>query len=260
MLLALVLIMCLAVPVVGVAEDKNSVISDLVSANHILAQKEVLDVYGHVSVRNPRNPNQYLLSRSMAPASVSESDIMTFDLDNNPVGNDKREPYLERFIDGEIYRARPDVNAIVHCHSPELIPFGVTKVPLRPLYDMTAFLASGVPIFEIRDFRTAGDKSMLVAKPELGRALAGVLGKNTVALMRGHGAVIVGTTLPQAVGRSVYLRIDAKLQMEAMVLGQPINYLEEGENVPAAVSLFGSDWDAWQDEEEDGDSDKQPQR
>lgn len=254
MLLALVSIICLGVPVFSATADKNSVVSDLALANQILDDKEVLDGYGQVSVRNPRNPNQYFLSRSMAPALVSESDIMTFDLDSNPVGNDKREPYAERFIHGEIYRARPDVNAIVNCYSPDLIPFGVTKVPLRALYHMTAFIASGVPVFEIRDFRAAGNKSMLVNNHELGQALAHVLGKNAAVLVRGHGAVIVGVSIPQAVGRSVYLQINAKLQMKAIALGQPINYLADGEDVPAAASLFELDWDAWKEEvKEDSD-------
>ena len=120
--------------------EKNAVVNDLVTANHILANKEVVDGYGHVSIRNPENPNQYFLARSMAPGLVTAADIMTFDLDSNPVGGDTRTSYAERFIHGEIYKMRPDVKAIVHSHSPELIPFGVTNLPLQPIYHMSLFL------------------------------------------------------------------------------------------------------------------------
>ncbi|MGA2990143.1 MAG: class II aldolase/adducin family protein [Candidatus Korobacteraceae bacterium] len=245
----------LAFPVASLAADKNSIIEDLVVANHILAYKDVVDGYGNVSVRNPKNPNQYFMARSMAPALVSKSDIMTFDLDNNPVGKDTREAYVERFIHGEIYRARPDVNAIVDCHSSALIPFGVTNIPLRPLSDMTAFIASGVPVFEIRDFRPAGEKNMLVNNRELGQALARVLGKGAAALMRGHGAVIVGTSLSQVAGRSFYLDINAKLEMETIALGQPVSYLEPGEGMPSSANLYRNDWEAWKNEVEEDEED-----
>jgi HCOMODA/2-hydroxy-3-carboxy-muconic semialdehyde decarboxylase len=189
----------------------------------------------------------------MAPALVTDSDIMTFDLDSNPVGNDSRTPYLERFIHGEIYRVRPDVQAIVHCHSPELIPFADTGIPLRPLYHMSAFLAAGVPIYEIRDFRAAGDKSMLVHDRELGKALAHLLGKSNALLMRGHGGVVVATNLPQVVGRGVYLQTNAKLQAEAMALGRPITYLEPDEDPGGlTVSGYGRNWEIWKHEVEAG--------
>ena len=174
MLLSFISIICFGVPAVSAAADKNSVVSDLVLANQILDEKEVLDGYGQVSVRNPRNPNQYFLSRSMAPALVSESDIMTFDLDNNPVGNEKREPM-------RVLHRRRDLSCSSGCkrnrqrYSPDLTPFRVTKVPLRALNQMTAFIASGVPVFEIRDFRAACNKSMLADNHELGQALARVL-------------------------------------------------------------------------------------
>jgi len=251
----------LAVPALAAAapaatiksNETESAIPELVLANHVLAAKDVVDGYGHVSTRHPNFAGRYLLARSMAPALVTAADIMTFDLDSNALGNDSRQPYLERFIHGEIYRVRPDVKAIVHCHSPELIPFADTGVELRPLYHMSAFLAAGVPIFEIRDWRTAGDKSMLVHSRELGEALARVLGKSDALLMRGHGAVIVAATLPQVVGRSVYLQVNAKLQAEAMALGRPINYLQPDEDPGGpAVTFYGRNWEIWKQEAEAG--------
>jgi len=244
-----------AVPVLAAAApaESDSTVHELVLANHVLAAKEVVDGYGHVSTRHPTYANRYFLARSMAPALVTDADIMTFDLDSNALGSDSRTPYLERFIHGEIYRARPDVKAVVHCHSPELIPFADTGIQLRPLYHMSAFLGAGTPIFEIRDFRTAGDKSMLVHNRELGQALARVLGKSDALLMRGHGGVVVAGTLPQVVGRGVYLQINAKLQAEAMALGKPINYLglDEDPGGPP-VSSYGRNWEIWKREVEAG--------
>jgi HCOMODA/2-hydroxy-3-carboxy-muconic semialdehyde decarboxylase len=244
----------LAMPLLAFpAPAENDSIHELAIANHILAAKDVVDGYGHVSVRHPAYAGRYLLARSMAPALVTDSDIMTFDLDSNPLGNDTRQAYLERFIHGEIYRVRPDVKAIVHCHSPELIPFADTGIPLRPLYHMSAFLGAGTPIFEIRDFRAANDKSMLVHNRELGKALAGVLGKSNALLMRGHGGVVVASSLPQVVGRGVYLQINAKLEAEALALGRPINYLEPDEDPGGPpVSSYGRNWEIWKHEVEAG--------
>lgn len=251
-----------SVPIAGLAmpalaapatTEVDSAIHDLVLANHILAAKEVVDGYGHVSLRHPNDANRYLLSRSMAPALVTDADIMTFDLDSNALGNDTRTPYLERFIHGEIYRVRPDVKAIVHCHSPELIPFADTGIQLRPLYHMSAFLGAGTPIFEIRDFRAANDKSMLVHNRELGQALARALGKSDALLMRGHGGVVVAGTLAQVVGRGVYLQINAKLQAEAMALGKPVKYLDPDEDPGGPpVSGYGRNWEIWKHEVEAG--------
>lgn len=235
------------------APSESDSLHELVLANHVLAAKDVVDGYGHVSLRDPNFANRYWLARSMAPALVTEADIMSFDLDSNPLGGDSRQPYLERFIHGEIYRVRPDVKAIVHCHSPELIPFADTGIQLRPLYHMSAFLGAGVPIYEIRDFRGTGDKSMLVHNRELGQALARVLGKSNALLMRGHGGVVVAGTLPQVVGRGVYLQLNAKLQAEAMALGKPINYLELDEDPGGPpVTSYGRNWEIWKHEVEAG--------
>ena len=222
-------------------------VEDLVAANRILADQSVLDGYGHVSVRHDRDPNRYLMSRSLAPELVTAADVMEYDLDSNPVDARDRTSYLERFIHGEIYKVRPDVRAIVHNHSPSVIPFGVTGVPLRPLYHMSAFLWEGVPVFDIR--RAAGGASdMLVRDSALGRALAQTLGSHTAALMRGHGAVVVGPSLPHAVFRSVYLEMNAKLQAQAMAQSASVTYLdpEEARRAEASVAgTLGRPWELW---------------
>jgi HCOMODA/2-hydroxy-3-carboxy-muconic semialdehyde decarboxylase len=222
-------------------------IEDLVAANRILADQGVVDGYGHVSVRHDRDPGRYLMSRSLAPELVTAADIMEYDLDSEPVDPRGRTSYLERFIHGEIYRVRPDVRSIVHNHSPSVIPFGVTGVPLRPLYHMSAFLADGAPVFDIRA-AAGGPTDMLVRTPALGRALAQTLGARAVALMRGHGAVVVGAGLPQAVFRSVYTEMNARLQAQAMALGGPVTYLspEEAKLVEASVGpTLSRPWELW---------------
>jgi HCOMODA/2-hydroxy-3-carboxy-muconic semialdehyde decarboxylase len=221
-------------------------IDDLVAANRILADQGVLDGWGHVSVRHPRDPNRYLLSRSRAPELVSADDIMEFNLDSNPVEHKGRSLYTERFIHGEIYKARPDVMAIVHTHAPALIPFGISKVPLKPVYHRSAFVSVGIPVFEIRE--RAGMTDMLIRDRALGRALADALGSHPAALMRGHGAVIVGPSIQRVVGRSIFLPLNATLQMQAAALGGPVTYLdpEEAQKIEAREG-YGLDraWEAW---------------
>ena len=222
-------------------------LEDLVAANRILAQHSIVDAWGHVSVRSRQVTSRYFLSRSLAPAIVTLADIIEFDLDGNATRPDARSFYLERFIHGEIYRARPDVNAVVHCHAPSLIPFGVSTVPLRPLYHLAAFIGGGLPVFEIRE--SGGMTDMLVNDRGRGRALALALGSRPAALMRGHGAVIVGSSLPIAVGRSIYLDLNATLQTTAIALGGPIRYLDpqEAGNVMAAGENGGyaRGWELW---------------
>ncbi len=222
-------------------------IEDLVAANRILVDQGVLDGYGHVSARHDRDPGRFLMSRSIAPELVTAADIMEYDLDGEAVEPRGRASYLERFIHGEIYRARPDVGAVVHNHSPSVIPFGVTGAPLRPLYHMSAFLAGGVPVFDIRA-AAGGDTDMLVRTPALGRALAQTLGARPVALMRGHGAVVVGIGLPQVVFRSVYTEVNARLQAQAMALGGSVTYLtpEEARRAEASIAgTLGRPWELW---------------
>lgn len=223
-------------------------VDDLVSANRILFAEGVVDGFGHVSARHPDNPSRFLLSRSMAPALVEQADIMEHDLDGKAIDARGRRLYLERYIHSEIYRARPDVQAIVHSHSPAVIPFGVTGTPLRPVFHMTGFLGIPTPVFEIRE--TAGPRTdMLIRTPALGAALARKLGSAPVALMRGHGSVVVGVSVKQAVYRAVYAEINARLQSEAMRLGS-ITFLSDEEALSAATandSQLERPWALWKD-------------
>jgi len=228
--------------VAGVA----AVIEELVTANRILAMEGVLDGYGHVSVRPEKGGSRYYLSRSLAPDLVEPRDIMEFDLDSKPLDAQGRTPYIEAFIHGEIYRARPDVHAVVHTHSPALIPFGVSSVPLRPIYTMGAFIGEGVPIFDVRKV-TEQTTDMLIRNSGLGRALAQSLGAYGAVLMRGHGAVVVGSSLQDAVGRSVYLQINAALQLQAISLGGTVQYLDadEARRLEAIPNRYQRAWEMW---------------
>ncbi|MCC6889266.1 MAG: class II aldolase/adducin family protein [Hyphomicrobiales bacterium] len=213
-------------------EDKDpykSAISDVVIANRILARAGVLDAYGHCSVRNPRDPNRYLMSRSLAPALVTDADILEHDLDNKAVADAGQKLYYERWIHGEIYKARPDVRAIVHSHSPTVVPFASTKAPLRPLLHNAAFLGFGTPVFEIRNFLPNSD--LMIGTAALGKALAETLGPTAhVVLLRGHGNVVVGPTMEIAVYRAYYTEINARQQLHAIMLGSnDVVYMNGGE-------------------------------
>jgi len=239
----------LAVPAVSQAPasqapaSRQSVADDLVVANHILANEGVLDGYGHVSVRSPSNPARYLLARAGAPALVTAADITEYDLDSRPVTNAAAAGYIERFIHGEIYKARPDVMAVVHCHCLDVIPFAATSVPLRPIYHMGYFIGEGVPVFDIR--RTAGITNMLVGTPELGRALAQTLGGASAALMRGHGAVAVAPSVRLVVAKAYYLNVNARLQLQAMAIGgSRVTYLSADE-ARSATQTYERSWDFW---------------
>jgi len=204
-----------------------ALIADLVAAYKILAQQGVLDGFGHVSARHNRAANRFIMARSLAPELVTAADLIEFDLDGNAVDAKGRAVYSERFIHGEIYRARPDVRAVVHNHAPSVIPFGVTNVPMRPVYHMAGFIGNGVPIFDIR--KTFGMTDMLVSDSAKGRALAQALGDKTCVLMRGHGVAVVGPTIQYAVGRSIYLDVNAKVQAQAMALNPNVTYLDPQE-------------------------------
>ena len=218
---------------------------ELIFANRILADQGVFDAFGHVSLRTGPAPGRFLMARSIAPELVTADDLMEYDLESEPVDARGRASYLERYIHGEIYKARPDVGAVVHHHSPSVIPFGVTTAPLRPIYHMAAFLGDGVPVFEIRD--AGGMTDMLVRTAALGAALARALGDTPAALMRGHGAVVVGATLVDVVARSVYMEMNARLQAQALALGA-VTYLEPEEARKAASSVaanYARPWLLW---------------
>src|SRR2546428_10560563 len=189
-------------------------VDKLVLANRILYRQGVVDGFGHVSARHDKSPAHFLLARNMAPGLVRRDDIVTFDLDGAALDAQGRRVYLERFIHGEIYRARADVHAIVHSHSPSVIPFGVTGQPLRPVFHMSGFLGEGTALFEIRD--VAGDTDMLVSNGRLGVALAAALGPRSAVLMRGHGSTVVGASLEQAGYPAVYPQGNARLPIQAM--------------------------------------------
>jgi len=228
------------------ATPVSNLVDELVVANRILFDQGVVDGFGHVSVRSDRNPQRFLLSRSMAPGLVAARDIMEFDLDGNALDARDRAVYLERYIHSEIYKSRADVRAVVHSHSPSVIPFGVTDVPLQPLFHVCGFLGAGAVIFEIRDF--AGSATdLLVRDAALGAALARTLGDKPVVLMRGHGSVAVGDSLRQAVFRAVYTEVNARVQADAMRLG-PINFLTAEEATRAAATndlVLARPWDLW---------------
>jgi len=211
----------------------SDLMDDLVVANRTLARLNVLDAFGHVSARDPRDPHRYLISRSIAPESVTAADILLLDLDSQTVDpkDDGKLLYRERFIHGEIYKARPDVNAVVHSHSPTVVPFTVTRAKLRPLLHNAGFLGLGVPLFEIR--KHAGDGTdLMILTPDLGKDLAKKLGKDAaVVLMRGHGDSVVGPSLPNAVFRAYYTEINARQQLAAITIGGggPINFMTKAE-------------------------------
>jgi ribulose-5-phosphate 4-epimerase/fuculose-1-phosphate aldolase len=224
----------------------KALIADLVVANHILFMEGVVDGFGHVSARDDCNSERFLLARSIAPGTVRPDDLMEFDLDGEPVDPRGRKVYLERFIHSEIYRARADVHAIVHSHSPSVIPYGVTGAQLRPIFHMSGFLGSTTPIFEIRD-EGGPATDMLVRDRNLGAALARNLGAATYALMRGHGSVAVGASIKQVVYRAIYAEVNARLQSEAMRLGE-ITFLSEREAINAAQTIdtvLERPWELW---------------
>jgi len=224
-------------------------VEDLVAAYRILADHGLLDGWGHVSVRHDKDPNRYLMARGMSADLVTVEDILEFDLDSRPVdahGLPLPALYTERFIHGEIYKARPDVVAVVHTHAPALIPFGDTGVPLKPMYHRSAFIAFGIPVFEIRE--KAGMTDMLIRNPTLGHDLAQALGDHPAVLMRGHGATIVGPSLPRVVGRTIFLSLNATLQAEAMRMNAPITYIdiEEARKIEAREGHgLARSWEGW---------------
>lgn len=223
----------------------RALVDRVVLANRILYRQGVVDGFGHVSVRHDRSPEHFLLARNMAPGLVRRDDILTFDLAGEALDAQGRRVYLERFIHAEIYRARDDVHAVVHSHSPGVIPLGATRQPLRPIFHMCGFLGEGAALFEIRD--VAGDTDLLISNGPLGVALATALGARSAVLMRGHGSTVVGSSLEQAVYRAIYAEINARLQLQASQLGE-VTYLTAQEAKKAAMmndSQLPRAWELW---------------
>jgi HCOMODA/2-hydroxy-3-carboxy-muconic semialdehyde decarboxylase len=223
-----------------------ALLEDIVTGSRILAEFGVVDAFGHVSARDPNNPQRFLMSRSLAPAQVTAADIMEFDLDGNAIDARGRPVFLERFIHAEIYRARPDVMSVVHTHSPGVIPFSVSKTPLRALFHNAAFLAGGVPVWDIA--REFGATDMLVRDSGIGKSLARALADKPVVLMRGHGDVAVGPNVKMAVFRAYYTDVDARLQTQAIGLGSEVTYLsaEEGAKADTVnLAIIDRAWNLW---------------
>ena len=217
-------------------------IADLVIANRILADQGVLDSYGHVTVRSLKNPKHYLMSRNRAPGLVVKSDIMEFDENSQPVDQRGRQIYNERYIHGEIFRARPDVIAVVHSHSPAVLPFGVTDQPLKALIHMGHFIgADPVPVFDLEDVE-GPHNGMLLLNTKAGAALAKKLGDRKVVLMRGHGMTVVGENIRRATYNAIYTQVNAQVEMEALKLGKP-KFLNEFE--VQRRGQINRAWDAW---------------
>ncbi len=223
-------------------------IADLAAASRILADRGVVDAFGHVSHRHPDAPDRYFMSRSMAPALVTPDDIIEYSLDSVPCNAEGRGSFLERFIHGEIYKARPDLNSIVHSHSPSVIPFGLVDKKVQAMFHNAAFLAAGVPVFDISE--KFGKTDMLVSDCPKGIAFAEVLGDRDVALMRAHGSVACGANLQLAVFRAVFTEVNARVQHWTVALsdGMPIAALDEEEgrlaDVPNQMACMRS-WDLW---------------
>ncbi len=225
-----------------------ALIADLAAASRILVAQGVVDGFGHVSIRHPQAPERYLMARSIAPALVTPDDIIEYDLDSIPCNANGRSSFLERFIHGEIYKARADIQSIVHSHSPSVIPFGLVGVPMQAMFHNAAFIAEGVPVFDIR--KKFGATDMLVSNAPKGVALAAVMGKKDVVLMRAHGSVACGITLQSAVFRAVYTEVNARIQHWTTALkgGAPIAALdlEEGRLADAVNQTAGMRaWDLW---------------
>lgn len=236
-------------PVASAGQLPRPQLEEFASASRILADQGVFDAFGHISMRHPADPQRYLMSRSLAPALVTADDIMEYDLDSEAVDPQGRSSFLERFIHGEIYKVRPDVMSIVHSHSPSVVPFSLVPNQMRAMYHNAAFIAEGVPVFDISEKFGATD--MLVGNGEKGRELARVLASKPVCLMRAHGSVAVGPSLKHAAYRAVYTEVNARLQIQATIIsgGHPLAALsaEEGRIADAVnIANVGRPWDMWQ--------------
>ena len=214
----------------------DQTINDLVIANRVLAYEQVVDAYGHISVRHPQRPDRFLLSRSRSPELVEPGDIMEFTLDGEVVGSDKRPPYLERFIHAGIYEKRPDVMSVVHSHAEGVLPFAITEKPLVPVIHSASEIGLKVPVWDIAE--KFGDTNLLVTNAAQGRDLAAKFAENSVGLMRGHGFAAGGQSLLQTLRMSVALPKNARVYLEALRLG-PVKPLSAGE-IEGRLTVMGT--------------------
>ncbi len=217
-------------------------ISDLVDANHVLADHGVLDAYGHVSVRAKDDPSTFHLAWSKSPMHVAREDVMRFDLSGEAVGDDTRAPYLERFIHSAIYEARPDVGCVIHAHTEAILPFTITDVPLKAVTHSVSDIGHRVPRWDIRE--SFGDTDLMVTTPQQGRDLAGRLGSDAMVLMAGHGFALAGPTVVRNVSTAVYVARNARVLLAAMQLGgSSIRELSDGEIAALRPGAAGSNSD-----------------
>ena len=226
------------------AQDSDSPVSDLplliefqrlIAANRILANENVVDAFGHVSVRDPRNPDRFIMSRSRSPALVEFDDLMEFDLSGNAIDARGRTPYGERMIHAAIYDARPEIHSVVHHHAYAVLPFTITDVPLKPVVHAASVIGAKIPVWDIRE--RYGDTDMLVRRIEQGRDLAATLADNTCLLMRGHGAVVVGESIERAVLTAVYLQVNADVLLQTRALGEPVPLNDEEIRLSSATQF-----------------------
>ena len=215
---------------ISAAERDRQNRADLVTAYKILVNEGILDSFGHISVRSAANLQLFIMPRALPPSLVTGDDLLEFNVaDSQPVAAKGWRVNGERYIHGEIYKARPDVNAVIHSHSPFVIPLGLTPIKLRPVVAQAGFLPLETPVFEIRGARGAGERGMMVTDSARGAALARTLAGHPAALMRGHGDVVVGSSVKQATVYSAYVNINARMQMQAMQLSPDIVTLVEAE-------------------------------
>lgn len=218
-------------------------IADLVTAYRILLKEDVLDGFGHVSVRSADDPSRFFMPYALPPALVTEADVIEFAVEtSNPIDAGGRKVNGERFIHGEIYKARPDVQAVIHSHSPAVIPFSISGMPLRPVLVQAGFLPAETPNYEIRDWRGDG-RGMQVTDNARGAALARVLGEAPAALMRGHGNVVVGSSVKQATVYAVYIDVNARMQAAGLALTGSIITLDRNELLPPEEFDINRPWE-----------------
>lgn len=229
--------------------------ADLVAANHILAGLGYIDALGHISARHHSDPNRFLLaSRAVLPAEVTAVDIVEYDLEGNPVNLGGRQQHRERFIHAALYRNRPDVNAVIHSHYPELVTDSGSALPLRPFYILAGFIGDRVPVFDAQD--ATGVVPMLTADSMSGRDLAQALGDRPAILMKGHGVVVVGPSIRHSVARLIYIALNGRLQAQAVGLGEEVRYLSpeqaqwSAEELDAPARAYDRQWEQWRIEAE----------
>lgn len=226
---------------------RDATLTNLVMANRILAREDVIDDFGHISVRNPLNPDTYFLSRSRSPAVVTRSDIMEFTLEGEVIGEDPRRPYAERHIHGAIYKDRPDVNSVTHHHARSVLPFTMVDISLRPMFHMASVIGTDIKVWDSQD--EFGDTNMLVDSMKMGHSLSRALGDNRVALLRGHGCICAAADIRSVIMVSIALKDNAALIHQTRQLGE-VTYLTDGEIDMASRMLLSEmplarAWDYW---------------